>query len=179
MRNVGQFSTNVVPYNFVTNDAAFTPPLTIATSLTCSPPHQRQCDARPTLDKPNQPGGVVGGPQRRECDARCVHEYLYRTRRHLQPDIAAASGARSCGGFNDTKAPFPPAQFFRRLGDVLATPELTMTSPFLSNRTNLHNDSRLRAYTRNRYWVCSKARTSRDSLSTHTAGAKTGESVAK
>jgi hypothetical protein len=140
-RNVGQFNTNAVPFNFITNDAAFSHPLNDRYIL----------DLFTTSINDNATRGQLSVNQTNLAAWSAVLSGV-----NVMPDALTNTFIAPAGFYNNSTSLPPVAQIvqgiqrtqtrypggvFRRLGDVLATPELTVASPFLSNRTNLQNDA--------------------------------------
>jgi hypothetical protein len=135
-RNVGQFDTNVVPYNFETNDAAFSHPINDRYIL----------DLFTTSINDNATRGQLSVNQTNLAAWSAVLSGVNVMPHALTNTFIAPAGvynptslppvARIVQGIQRTQASYP-GRVFRRLGDVLATPELTVASPFLSTRTNI------------------------------------------
>ena len=139
-RNAGQFMTNVVPLNAVTNDAVFTHPLNdrYILDLFTAAPNDNAARGQLSVNQTNLAAwsAVLGGV-------------------NVMPDLATNMFIPPAGVY-DPGAPPPlvrivqglinartnyPGNTFHRLGDILITPELTVQSPFLSSRTDLQNDA--------------------------------------
>ena len=141
-RNVGQFNTNVValPFNYTTNDATFSHPINDRYIL----------DLFTTSINDNATRGQLSVNQTNLAAWSAVLSGV-----NVMPDAWTNTFIAPAGVYNPTSLPpvakivqgiqrtqtRSPGGVFRRLGDVLATPELTVASPFLSNRTNFQNDA--------------------------------------
>jgi hypothetical protein len=139
-RNVGQFNTNAVPYNFITNDAAFTHPINDRYVL----------DLFTTAINDNATRGQLSVNQTNLAAWSAVLSGV-----NVMPDAFTNTFISPAGTYDPTSPPPVayvvrgiqrtqtnyPGGVFRRVGDVLAVPELTVASPWLSTRTNLMSDA--------------------------------------
>lgn len=143
VNNLGQFNTNVVPYNFVTNDAAFTHPINDRYLL----------DLFTTALNDNASRGQLSVNQTNLAAWSAVLSGVSvlennRTNRFVTPagvysPLAMSPVARIVGGIQRTLTnyfnPYMgrytnfPGGVFHRLGDILAVPELTVNSPYLNS----------------------------------------------
>lgn len=133
-RNVGQYDTNVVPWNYITNDAAFTHPVNDRYIL----------DLFTAAINENATRGQLSVNQTNLAAWSAVLSAVNvmpnsGSNMFIEPagayDPRNPSGiARIVAGIQGTMTNYPGGMF-HRLGDVLATPELTVASPFL--RSNL------------------------------------------
>lgn len=139
-QNVGQYDTNAVPFGFITNDAAFTHPRNDRYIL----------DLFTTGINDNATRSQLSVNQTNLAAWSAVLAGV-----NVLPEVGTNTFIPPAGAYLPD-APTPVAQIvagiaraqtnqptgvFRRLGDVLATPELTVASPFLTGRTNWYSDA--------------------------------------
>jgi hypothetical protein len=139
-QNMGQYDTNVVPYNFLTNDASFTHPLR----------DRYLVDLFTTAINDNATRGQLSVNQTNLAAWSAVLSGV-----NVLPEVGTNAYIAPAGVYT-AAAPSPVAQIvagiqraqtnhptgvFRRVGDVLAAPELTVASPLLTGRTNYYTDA--------------------------------------
>lgn len=139
-RNIGQFDTNVVPYNFFTNDAAFTHPLNdrYILDLFTTSINDNATRGQLSVNQTNLAAwsAVLSGVN--VMPEAGTNAYIPPAGVYLADDPTPV--ARIVAGIARAQTNHPSG-VFRRLGDVLATPELTVASPMLTGRTNFYTDA--------------------------------------
>jgi hypothetical protein len=148
VRNRGQFLTNVVPFNFITNDAAFTHPVNdrYILDLFTTSVNDNASRGQLSVNQTNLAAwsAVLSGVN--VMPNAYTNTYIQPAGTYAMTNLPAV--ARIVAGIQRTMATNNPGGSFRRLGDILAVPELTVNSPLLLSRRAFGRDVSDAAYER-------------------------------
>jgi hypothetical protein len=139
VRNVGQYNTNVVAYNIVTNDAAFTLPVNdrYIVDLFTTAVNENAARGQLSVNNTNLAAwsAVLAGVN----VLQNVTNNLFIEPAGVYYPTNPTPVARIVQGIQRAMTNYPGGMF-HRLGDFLATPELTAESPFLESKASRKRD---------------------------------------